>query len=903
MTRPALPLWRFACLLACLASGVAASAQTAPPAQTTWYLAEGATNAFFEEEILIGNPNATAADIEITFLPANQPSVVHTFTMSATSRRTVRVNDVKGLENTGAVSAVVRCKNGLPIVVERTMYWAEGKKAGGHTSAAQPAPAEKWYLAEGATGFFDTFVLIANAEDKPADVEVTFLREDGSTIPYVKEPGKGPVFTLQAGGRETIWVNYQVPGLEATAFSTLVRTTNGTKVFVERAMYFPSDSKLATHWEAGHGSAAVTAPATDWFFGEGYTVDTPGLAFDTFLLLANPDVATANVTVEFLLENEPPVVKKYSLTKTSRESVWVDQVPDREGILGRRPFSIRVRSDRPIVAERAMYWGPQVNGVNQWREAHNSPGVTDEALTWAFAEGLQGSVDATGLPFESYFLIANTSATSTLALRITFLREDGTGIVLSGKDWEVAPSQRFTVPAALFPELSNQRFAAFFESTNNVPFVAERAMYWGAGWYGGTGATGTPFTGSVATPPAPPLPAVTSVSPASGFTIGGTLVTITGTNFRAGSTVTIGNAPATNVVVVNATTIRARTPARPVGPADVVVTAGTVTSTLKGGFTYVPMPQPTITGVSPASGPSSGGTDVQIDGTNFFNVSQVSFGGVPATSFSVVSVTRLFARTPPRTAGKVDVTVSTIEGLAATSASGFEYVKSVATDNIMAFGDSNTEGVIATECAWIVLPPQTLSLLCDSYTDGGYPSRLQGLLRTAYPAQTITVSNRGVGGERTSEGRVRLPSTMTAPQDLVVIMEGINDLNAGVAFGTIVDNLRAMVRTAKNAGKAVMLGTVLPVVTVSYPFKGEMLPYTKGDNVAIEELNRRIRIVAGEESVILVDFWQSFRNHPNMASLFSADGLHPSAAGYLRMAELVRGHVIQQFDGKPAIVP
>ena len=55
-------------------------------------------------------------------------------------------------------------------------------------------------------------------------------------------------------------------------------------------------------------------------------------------------------------------------------------------------------------------------------------------------------------------------------------------------------------------------------------------------------------------------PTVSSVSPNSGSTVGGTAVTITGTNFAAGATVTFGSAAATGVTVVNGTTITATTP-------------------------------------------------------------------------------------------------------------------------------------------------------------------------------------------------------------------------------------------------------------------------------------------------------------------------------------------------------
>lgn len=885
-------------VLAVLCAARPAAAQ-APTPQDTWYLAEGAIGAFFEEDILVGNPNATAADIRITFLRDDGGApVVQTFTMPATSRRTVRVNEVAGLAGAGGVSAVVECVNDLDIVVERTMYWANGAKRGGHNAPAVPASATKWYLAEGATGFFDAFVLVANADAaQAAAVTVTFLREDGTTVSY-------PSFSLPPGARRTIWVNAEVPALSATSFSTIVESTNGTKVFVERAMYFGGGPTLAGAWEAGHGSSAVTGPSATWFFGEGFTGDSPALAFDTFLLLANPGTAPATATVEFLLEGEAPITKTYPLAPTSRQSVWVDLLPDRNGVLGRSAFSMRVTATAPIIAERAMYWGPQVNGVNAWHEAHNTPGVTAEALKWAFAEGVQGGVDATGLPFETYFLLANPS-TSTATVRGTFLREDGTGVV---QTYDVAPKTRFTLPASLIPELSNQRFAAVFESTNAVGIVAERAVYWGAGWFGGTASTGTPYTGPVATPAAPPAPALTAVSPAQGFTNGGTPITLTGTNLRAGSTVTVGGAPATGVVVVNATTIRAVAPARPAGPADIVVTAGTVSATLAGAFTYVALPVPEIASIAPAKGPTGGGTDVTIDGANLGTVIEVTFGGLPATSVVVVSAARVVARTPARAAGVVDVTVRTSQGLTATRTAGFTYERTTATDNLLAFGDSNTAGFIAINCAWVLLPGSSTAVVrCADGNDGGYPLRLATLLRAEYPTTTITVNNGGLSGEVTGDGRLRLPSVMRASNDLVVIMEGVNDLNAGVAHGAIINNLRSMVRTAKGAGKAAFLGTVLPVVEAIVDglplYKGPGDTAAQGD-ANIRELNRRIRIIAQEEGAVLVDFYDSFTKPGiNTAGLFSGDGLHPNGAGYDRMATLVRGFVVQEFDGKPPIVP
>ncbi len=83
-------------------------------------------------------------------------------------------------------------------------------------------------------------------------------------------------------------------------------------------------------------------------------------------------------------------------------------------------------------------------------------------------------------------------------------------------------------------------------------------------------------------------PTVTGIAPASGSTGGGTNVTITGTGFLAGATVSIGGVAATSVVVSTATTITAVTGASAAGTVDVVVTnPGGAAGTKASAYTYV----------------------------------------------------------------------------------------------------------------------------------------------------------------------------------------------------------------------------------------------------------------------------------------------------------------------------
>jgi hypothetical protein len=80
---------------------------------------------------------------------------------------------------------------------------------------------------------------------------------------------------------------------------------------------------------------------------------------------------------------------------------------------------------------------------------------------------------------------------------------------------------------------------------------------------------------------------VSNVSPSKGAEAGGTSVTIKGSGFLAGATVTFDGIAATNVVVVSSTKITATTPAHAEGAVNVVVTnSNTATGTLSGGFTY-----------------------------------------------------------------------------------------------------------------------------------------------------------------------------------------------------------------------------------------------------------------------------------------------------------------------------
>jgi hypothetical protein len=202
------------------------------------------------------------------------------------------------------------------------------------------------------------------------------------------------------------------------------------------------------------------------------------------------------------------------------------------------------------------------------------------------------------------------------------------------------------------------------EITVKAPAHAEEEVDVTVATPGGTSATSVGDRYKYVTPPAP---TVTGVSPAEGTTLGGGTVRITGTNLETVTAVKFGEAGATEVHEVSATEITVTSPAHAPGAVQVTVTTPGGTSATGASDLYTFVALPAVTGVSPAEGPSTGGTTVTITGNALEGASKVNFGTAAATEVKVVSATEIIAKSPAETAATVDVTVITPGGTSATS--------------------------------------------------------------------------------------------------------------------------------------------------------------------------------------------------------------------------------------------
>jgi SpoIID/LytB domain protein len=344
-----------------------------PAPMPKWYLAEGYTGGAFETYVLIQNPNARAEDIRLTFMLPGGSTVRKMVRAKPSSRMTLRLNDIPGLQNTD-VSTVVECASGDGIIAERSSYFNYYGCVGGTNDPGVPGTSDHWYLAEGYNGGrFNTYILLQNPGGRTASVKATFMKENGKNVKAT--------YKVKPHSRYTIHAN-SVPGLEGAGFSTSLVSEDGVGFIAERAMYFDYDED-GIQRNGGHDSVGVNAPATRWYFAEGYT----GGKFDTWLLIQNPCAKTARVRLTFHTPTGGAVRKEYSIKAHSRSTVKVDSV---EG-LSDTEVSTTVESTNgvKVIAERAMY-GVYSDGYCAWDGGHDTAGVTEPSRTWYFAEGYTG---------------------------------------------------------------------------------------------------------------------------------------------------------------------------------------------------------------------------------------------------------------------------------------------------------------------------------------------------------------------------------------------------------------------------------------------------------------------------------------------------------------------------------
>lgn len=229
-------------------------------------------------------------------------------------------------------------------------------------------------------------------------------------------------------------------------------------------------------------------------------------------------------------------------------------------------------------------------------------------------------------------------------------------------------------------------------------------------------------------------PIINWLGPDSGPANSANPVHIAGSNFAAGTTVTFGGIAATNVSVLSGATITANTPKSAAGAVKVVVTSATGLASSP--VTYTFNPPPSLSSISPSSGPLTGGASVAISGTNFLPGAKLTFGGAPAINVST-SADSITATTPPGAAGLVSVVVTNPDGQSATVTGGYSYLQPPPTLSALVPASGTVKGGTA------VVLSGTNFLPNPSVTFGGTAAAVSSATATTITVTTPADSTKG----------------------------------------------------------------------------------------------------------------------------------------------------------------
>lgn len=242
-------------------------------------------------------------------------------------------------------------------------------------------------------------------------------------------------------------------------------------------------------------------------------------------------------------------------------------------------------------------------------------------------------------------------------------------------------------------------------------------MTWMAGQY--RGAT-RPLTKGAR----PTAVAVTGLSADTGSTAGG-LVTITGRGFSGATSVVVGSTVIYDFQVLSSTKLTVRVPAHVPWTTHIRVADAWGISTMSAADAWTWVGAPAVTDPTPLSGSSVGGDTVSFTGTNFRDVTSVTFGGVRATSVRTVSSTRLNVVTPPHAVGAVPMVVTTRYGTSA--AKPFTYIAPPKAATISPASGSSSGG-------------DSVTITGSSFSGAGFSGPVSVLFGSV-PATSVQVSS------------------------------------------------------------------------------------------------------------------------------------------------------------------
>ncbi len=287
-----------------------------------------------------------------------------------------------------------------------------------------------------------------------------------------RQPIAVELFDTGSVNQVDYYIDSQLDGVQTNApFSHTLDTTrysDGKRTLQVDVKYTDGKVYSATR------NLLISNAARNWYFAEG----TTRKGFDEYLTIMNPNDTDTAFTVRYCFADGGVEQRSYTAPHHSRMTIWVNQEVGPE-----KDISCVIQAENALVVERPMYfnYASQISG-GIWQGGHNVLGVNQPALNWYFAEG------CTAKNFEEWLSLMNPGDQDAI---VDIFYMPVSGKVIS-KQKTVGAHSRATVfvngDAGSGLELSVKVI-----STNNVPIVVERPLYFnfGGSWPGGSDVMGS----------------------------------------------------------------------------------------------------------------------------------------------------------------------------------------------------------------------------------------------------------------------------------------------------------------------------------------------------------------------------------------------------------------------------
>jgi lysophospholipase L1-like esterase len=206
----------------------------------------------------------------------------------------------------------------------------------------------------------------------------------------------------------------------------------------------------------------------------------------------------------------------------------------------------------------------------------------------------------------------------------------------------------------------------------------------------------------------------------------------------------------------------------------------------------------------------------------------------------------------------------------------------------LAFGDSITAGEVTVPMSPSIDAPPLLTMIV--VPSASYPSQLMPQLQSRYATQAtqIAMVNEGRPAESAVSGVPRLSQLLAnGNHQVLLLLHGYNDLlgSGEAAIPRVAQALDDMARDGRSRGLHVYIAQLTP------PIPGRQRSIS--DSV-IRHMNDEVRIIAAGEGADLVDLYTALA--ADVTRYIGVDGLHPTEAGYRRMADEFYARIRQTLE-------